>query len=221
MVDLVLLDQAGHRLRAHHLPAAGVHQLDRQVGATMRPQHGLHHVAAHVLLRDDAIGAVAFVGAASSRCPPRRRHHAALVGEPEHVPLRRSPAGAHPGAGDHDPALVRGGVRARRGIQRHHDPLQLRRTLDPGGVDVRLSKERIRVVLEQLGVDFLATQPRSLVRALDRLEERRRQVGGVVQGGPAGDHRARAPDQPADDGHRPRCGRGDGAGARAEAQAET
>src|SRR5712671_4867314 len=126
--------------------------------APERKARGLHHIAAVVDLRDDAIGLVLAVQRDSGAGPFGRRISGGLISK--HITV---PVGVL--AGDDDAGLV--GVLAGRhgGIERHDDPHQVRDiSMDwPARLlDQRAGPKGTGYVVQYLGVELLPAEPGAL-----------------------------------------------------------
>ena len=183
MVHPILLVQCRHRLGPHPLAAARGHLAVRD-RAVHRPQHRLHQVAAVVHLGHHPVPLPAVQRAHRHAGPALRRQAARVVSEDPQVAVGGL---AH----RHDAGGVRVLTRRDRGIDRCHHPHQVRhlREAHPeaGGLELSEVPQGAGGVEEQLAVELLAADAGPSVPALHLRDERRGQVGDVVEHPAPGD----------------------------------
>jgi hypothetical protein len=73
------------------------------------------------------------------------------------------------------------GAAARRRIDGHDDAHQIRRRARPAGLDQVAAEQRVGIVVDDLGIEFLPSEPRAAVARLDLAQELRRQEAAVVE----------------------------------------
>ncbi len=210
MMNAALLVQGRHRLGADRLASACAQRLEGRVGLD-RAQRGFHHLAAIVHLGDDAVALVA---------PERRdragRPIARAVTAREIVQHIGGVVGPEPR--DDDAGFGRSRPRARRRVDRHHHAAEMWRLVDPSRLDHGAGPERAQSVFQQLGFEFLAPEPRAQISLHHRIQERRRQIGAVLEGRTARDDDALLRQKIAQELHRLGRGGRDRARVRPEAQ---
>jgi len=123
-----LLVERCYRLGPSELAARGVHLAIGQI--CIKGAEGIfHHVAALIGLSNNAVCPVVVVSGDGDFCPSRGVVSAGQVLNNPAMAVRILP-------GDDDAGLVTALVRADRGIDRHHDALQVRGLLTAGPVNV-------------------------------------------------------------------------------------
>jgi hypothetical protein len=152
-----------------------VHRLAADIGID-DAQGRLDHRSAIIDLCDDAVSIVLLIEADRDARPFGRRVAAGLIGQ--HITMV---VGVN--TGNDDAGLVGFVARTYRRIDRNNDSDQFRHIAmcRPSGIfDARSIPQSARHIIEDLGVELLATEPGSFVFPNDLFEKRRSQIRPVV-----------------------------------------